>query len=48
MNPETGDVISLPMDETKLVDSFQSEGDLGHVEASDIFGKDFVLDEHSH
>jgi hypothetical protein len=40
--------VDLPMDETELVDSFDGKRDLSHVESSDILGKDFVLDKHSH
>ena len=32
------------MDEAEFVDSFKSKCNLGHVETSDILGKDFVLD----
>jgi hypothetical protein len=38
----------IPVYEAKLVDSFNREGDLGHVETRDVLCKDFVLDEHSH
>ena len=38
----------LPMDEAQLVHSFQSQCDLGHVEPSDVFREDFVLDQHGH
>jgi hypothetical protein len=36
------------MNETELMDRFYSKGDLRHVEASDILGEDFVLNEHGH
>jgi hypothetical protein len=37
-----------PMDKTELVDSLDCQGDFCHVEASDVLGKDLVLDEHGH
>lgn len=37
-----------PMNEAELVDCLKSERDFGHVETSDVFGEDLVLDEHSH
>src|SRR4051812_27443673 len=40
--------ICLPMDEAKLMDCLYSKGDLCHVEASDVFSENFVLDEHRH
>lgn len=36
------------MNEAQLVHSFQSQCDLGHVETSDVFREDFVLDQHGH
>lgn len=36
------------MDETKLVDSLYGKSDFGHVETCDVFGENFVLDQHSH
>jgi hypothetical protein len=38
----------IPMDKAELVHSFQSQCDLGHVETSNVFGEDFVLDQHGH
>ena len=32
----------------KLVYGFYCECDLGHVEASNVFSEDFVLDQHGH
>jgi hypothetical protein len=36
------------MYKAKLVDSFNSERDLGHVEARNVLCEDLVLDEHGH
>jgi hypothetical protein len=36
------------VDEAELVDSLNGECDLGHVEASDVLGEDFIFDEHGH
>lgn len=36
------------MNKAELVHSFQGKGDLGHVEACDVLGEDFVLDQHGH
>lgn len=36
------------MDEAQLVHSFQSKGNLGHVEAGNVLGEDLVLDQHGH
>lgn len=36
------------MYKTKLVNSFYRKRNLGHVEARDVFGEDFVLDQHGH
>jgi hypothetical protein len=38
----------VPVDEAELVHSFQSQCDLGHVETSNVFGEDFILDQHGH
>ena len=40
--------LNLPMDEAQLVNSVYCEGNLSHVEACDVLGKDLVLDEHGH
>jgi len=37
-----------PMDETHFMDRFDSQDQLCHVEARDIFTKGVVLDEHGH
>ena len=36
------------MNETELVDRLYSKRDLGHVEPRDVFGEDFILDQHGH
>ena len=36
------------MNEAKLVHSLKSQCDFGHVEASNVLGEDFVLDQHGH
>lgn len=38
----------LPVNETQLVNSFDSQNDLSNVEASDVLREDLILDEHSH
>jgi hypothetical protein len=38
----------VPVYEAKLVNSFYRKRNLGHVEARNVFGEDFVLDQHSH
>jgi hypothetical protein len=38
----------IPVYETKLVDSLYRKRDLGHVEARNVLGEDFVLDKHGH
>lgn len=38
----------IPMDETELVDGFDGQDNLRHVEASDVLAEDLVLDEHCH
>ena len=37
-----------PVYETKLVYSLYRQCDFGHVEAGNVLGEDFVLDQHSH
>lgn len=36
------------MDEAKLVNSLNSQGELCHVEAGNVFGEDLIFDEHRH
>lgn len=36
------------MDEAQLVDSLDREGNLSHVETSNVFAENLVLDQHSH
>lgn len=40
--------LSLPVNETKLVHGFYGQYNLCHIESCDVFGKDFVFDEHGH
>lgn len=39
---------SIPMDKAKFVHSFQSQCNLGHVETSNVFRENLVLDQHCH
>ena len=36
------------MNETEVMNGLDSQNELGHVEASDIFREDLVLDQHGH
>jgi hypothetical protein len=36
------------MDEAELVDGFDCEHNLSHVESGDVFCEDFILDQHGH
>lgn len=36
------------MDETELVDSFNGENNLRHIESCDVLRENLILDEHSH
>jgi hypothetical protein len=38
----------LPMNEAELVHSLDRQCNLGHVETSDVFREDLVLDQHCH
>lgn len=40
--------LCLPMNEPQFVNGFDSQGNLCHVETSNVFRKNLVLDEHSH
>lgn len=44
--PEPG--VNLPVDKAQLVNGIDGENDFGNVEARDILGEDFVLDQHGH
>lgn len=40
--------MAVPMDESEFVDSLDSEDTFCHVEASDVFRKRVVFDQHGH
>ena len=41
-------LLAIPVNKAQLVDSFNGQYHICHVEARDVFREDLVLDEHGH